>query len=457
MMCPRLVLRCALLGLASVACGLSSHEPEPAPDGHGTVGPEHLAITVSGHAELFPEAAHLLESQGLPLPRLEGLTLTIEEPLRVVVGHPGATLGQAPISSGGAFSVSGVRVRDIHQSLAAGLHHEGLVRSSTLVFDTVFTGAPPRTDILGARAWALPSSFHEALTGSVGEPTLLALTEGRARTLLEAGFILGRVVDGAGQPVAGARVAPDHQALAERVLYPAPDRQGATRDATSASGLFLYVHSGRDAESLQLSLPDTPDAPPRHASIAPGLGLVLTLYPGTLAPYPPRAREGHRITQPRHTSGSIATAAPPTARAQSSHPSGLTPSRAAAPGTCTSSADTPSVNPTTHRDTLVLNRLSHPAKKALATTSDTSATALACATSPPAPRLRSYPHTTSPVINPPAATISPQSPGVKKRACLNLGCRSSLSERALAWNTSSAVGWRMSSSQTMWMGRYSSG
>ncbi len=282
---PRFLLYFALLGLIPLSCG-PALEPEPGLDqgDSGDVDFEHLAISVSGHAALFPEAIPLLQSQGQPLPSLDGLPLTLEEPLRVVVNDPDAVLGQASLSSDGAFSVSDIPVRHIHQSLAAGLAHPGFVRSSTLLFDTSFTGSRPRTHILDARAWALPSSFHLALTRSLGDATLRALTDGRARTLLAAGFILGRVVDASGQPVAGARVAPEPEELAGRVFYPAPDFQSASQDATGPSGLFVYVHSGEGAESFRLSLPDAPAYFPRHASVSPGLGLVLTFFPGSLPP-----------------------------------------------------------------------------------------------------------------------------------------------------------------------------
>jgi hypothetical protein len=280
---PRLLLCCVLLALSPLSCG-PSREPEPGSEQGHSNDFAPLTITVSGQAALFPEAALLLQSQGLPLPSLDGLLLTLEEPLRVVVDDPDAVLGHATLSAEGAFSAPGIPVRDIHQSLAAGLAHPGFVRCSTLLFDTALTGSRPRTDLLDTRAWALPSSFHDALTRALGDATLRALTDGRARTLLEAGFLLGRVVDASGQPVAGARVAPEPAELAGRVYYPAPDFHSASQAGTSPSGLFVYVHSGAGAESFRLSLPDAPLYLPRHASVAPGMGLVLTLFPGSLPP-----------------------------------------------------------------------------------------------------------------------------------------------------------------------------
>jgi hypothetical protein len=60
--------------------------------------------------------------------------------------------------------------------------------------------------------------------------------------------------------------------------------QSASQDATSANGLFIYVHSGAAAETFSLSLQGSRDYLPRNAGATPGLGLVLTLYPGSIAP-----------------------------------------------------------------------------------------------------------------------------------------------------------------------------
>jgi hypothetical protein len=245
---------------------------------------DHLTITVTGQAELFPEAARLLEAQGQSVPSLDGLPLIVEEPLRVGVSDADSVLGRGDIGAAGAFSVADVPVRDIHMSLAASFAHEGFVPSSTVVFDTVFTRTRPRTDIIGARVWALPTSFHDALTRAVGEPWIRAHTNDRARTLREAGFILGRVVDASGAPVAGARVALDRGDLAHRVYYPAPDFLRSTQDGTSASGLFIYVHSGAEAETFSLAIQGSKDYQARNAGAASGKALVLTLYPGSYAP-----------------------------------------------------------------------------------------------------------------------------------------------------------------------------
>jgi hypothetical protein len=249
-----------------------------------TVDLDHLLITVHGRAELLPEAAQLMAQRGQPPPSLAGLPLIIEEPLRVAVNDPSATFSAGALAEDGAFSVDGVSVKDIHLSLAASIEHEGLARSSTIVYDTALTGSRPRTDVIGTRVWALPRAFHDALTRAVGQDTLLAHTDGRARTLQEAGFLLGRVVDASGQPVAGARVRLDRGELADRLYYLSEDLAHVSQEGTSANGLFLYVHTGADVETFRASLHGTEQYLWRNLGAMPGRGLVLTLFPGTRPP-----------------------------------------------------------------------------------------------------------------------------------------------------------------------------
>jgi hypothetical protein len=283
---PCLLACCTLMGLGLAACGFGDSMPDPGSSTEEVqnVDLEGLRITVRGQAALLPEAARLLEAQGQALPTLGGLALSIEEPLRVSVSDPAATFGTGNLSEDGGFSVDEVPVRDIHLSLAARVEHEGLVPSSTLIFDTAFTGTRPRTDVTGARVWALPLAFHETLTRAVGEQALQAHTNGQARTLREAGFLLGRVVDGRGQPVAGARVRLDRGELADRIYYPSEDLSQMGQAGTSANGLFVYVHSGTEVETFRLSLHGTEAYLWRNTGATPGRGLVLTVFPGTSAP-----------------------------------------------------------------------------------------------------------------------------------------------------------------------------
>jgi len=276
---------CAFLGLSLAACGFGSMpDPGTHTEDAQIVDLDNLLITVTGRAELLPEASRLLTEQGSPPPSLAGLPLVIEEPLRVGVKDPSAAFAAGTLDENGGFFISDVPVKDIHLSLAAGLDHEGFARTSTIVFDTAFTGSRPRTDVINARVWALPMALHDALTRAVGPEALRVHSDGRAQSLLEAGFVLGRVVDAAGQPVAGARVQLDRPELADRLYYPSEDLTQASQGSTSASGLFLYVHSGADTETFRVNLHGKEGYAWRNAGAMVGHGMVFTLFPGTSAP-----------------------------------------------------------------------------------------------------------------------------------------------------------------------------
>ena len=90
--------------------------------------------------------------------------------------------------------------------------------------------------------------------------------------------------DADGHPVDGARVVPDRSELAGRVYYPTPDLTGAGQEGTGADGLFLYVHTGADAEAFRLSVEGAEGYLPRNVGASPGWGLVLTVYPGRFPP-----------------------------------------------------------------------------------------------------------------------------------------------------------------------------
>ena len=282
---PSLVLWCAVLGSVATGCGPGPEtDPNAGRGGNTLQEGTPFAITVSGRAEVFPEAARLLEARKQALPPLDGVPVKLEEPLRLGVSDAHAVLAEGEVAAGGGFSVPDVPTQELHLSLAASLEPADCVRSATIVYDTAFTRTRPTLDIVDARAWALPNVFHDALTRSIGEAFIRAHTQDRARTLRGAGFVLGRVVDAQGAPLAGARVLIDRGELGERVYYPTADFQGATRDATHASGLFLYVHSGADTETFALGVQGRRDYVLRNVSASTGQGLVVTLYPGSVAP-----------------------------------------------------------------------------------------------------------------------------------------------------------------------------
>ena len=278
----------ALLGLVPTACGPGSNPPDPgvSTESAPAVDVSQLAISVSGRAEVLPEAARFLAAQGQPVPSLQGRAISVEEPLRLLLRDASARFGTSPLAEDGAFRVDDVHVRDVHLGLGAGFELEGFARTTTVLFDTALPNTRPRTDVINARAWAVPLAFHDALGQAVGEERLRTLSQGRAGTLLEAGFVLGRVVDAQGQPVPGARVTVNHEDLAGRVFYPSDDFASASQgpEGTGASGLFLFVGSGGEAETFRLGVDGLEDYKARNAGTAPGVGLVLTLYPGNLQP-----------------------------------------------------------------------------------------------------------------------------------------------------------------------------
>nr|WP_274622494.1 carboxypeptidase regulatory-like domain-containing protein [Myxococcus fulvus] len=286
---PFLLTSCVLLGLASSACGSGGPAPDPGfqTEDAESVDLDNLRIRVSGRARVLPEAERWLAAQGQPTPTLDGVPIAIQEPLRVAVNDDNPTFGTGTVEADGAFAVEDVPVREVHQGLATSLEGAGLVRTLTPVYDSVFTGARPRTDVIEASVWALPEQFHDALGTAFGEPLLRGLTSDRARTLRDAGFVLGRVVDASGQPRAGVRVVPDRSELAERIFYPSADFNGVDQVGTSSDGLFIYVHTGLDAETFRLGVEGDDTYVARNASVAPGWGFVLTVYPGIYAPAAP--------------------------------------------------------------------------------------------------------------------------------------------------------------------------
>ncbi|WP_434385881.1 carboxypeptidase regulatory-like domain-containing protein [Melittangium boletus] len=274
---PNVFFCCLLLGLAPAACGPGL---EPESDGSGTaIDPDNPTITVSGRAEVFPEATRLLATQGQVAPALDGFGLTLEEPLGVGVNDAHAVLGQGRVEAGGGFTVPDVAVKGIHLSLAARVEHEGFVPSSTILFDTVFTRTRPTLDLVDTRVWALPNAFHDALTRAVGEQAIRAQTGGAAGTLKDAGFLLGRVVDAKGAPRAGVRVVGENNDVTAHIYYPSADFRGANQKLTSETGLFVYVHSGGAPDVFGLAVKGEKAYLTRNVGASQGSALIVTFHP----------------------------------------------------------------------------------------------------------------------------------------------------------------------------------
>ncbi|MFP2913535.1 carboxypeptidase regulatory-like domain-containing protein, partial [Pyxidicoccus sp. 3LFB2] len=160
---PLLIATCVLLGLTS-GCGSDGAAPDPGvrTEDAEAVDLDNLKIRVSGRAEVLPEARRLLESRGQPVPSLEGVPVSIEEPLRLSVNDANASFGASTLTADGAFSVDEVAVREMHQSLAAGLAAPGLVRTASVHLRHGLHRRPAAPRTWWTRgAWALPDAFHD--------------------------------------------------------------------------------------------------------------------------------------------------------------------------------------------------------------------------------------------------------------------------------------------------------
>ncbi|MGA9523641.1 MAG: carboxypeptidase regulatory-like domain-containing protein [Myxococcaceae bacterium] len=245
-------------------------------------------IRVSGTAAVYPNAAEWMTQAGMPVPSLKGLTLRIEEPLKVALGDDTGVFGSTTLDDTGAFSMEGVDTGKVNLGIAVGIRDEAnagtVIHAATTVWDVQMHEAKPELDIRGATGWALPKAFHDALTLAVSPVTIAQLSGGTTSTLSGAGFILGKVVDAQGSPVAGARIVTGSADVDARFFYPSEDFSSVTQAGTSASGLFVYVHDGGTTRPFTLSVDGKPDYKKRNGGVAAGTALIMTVYPGTVAP-----------------------------------------------------------------------------------------------------------------------------------------------------------------------------
>lgn len=261
------------------------------PDGND-IPPEDLRITVSGTAHIHPVAASWLQSQGRPVPSLEGLTLRIEEPLKVATNDPLGIFGTVTLSDAGTFSVSNVRVELVNLGIAAGIKDDAadggtprVIRAASAIYDVALEGRKPDRDISGAKAYAVPTEFHDQLTRAVTEQRIRSITAGNEQTtLIGAGFMLGRIVDDKGNPVSGAKVLANNSAAQDRIFYPTADFSSVTQNATAEHGLFLYVHNAGSVLTFKFSIDGRPEYLQRNAGAAKDACLVTTVYPGKTPP-----------------------------------------------------------------------------------------------------------------------------------------------------------------------------
>ncbi|MFZ5470106.1 MAG: carboxypeptidase regulatory-like domain-containing protein [Myxococcota bacterium] len=292
------------LGLLCLGCPNGSTGSDGG-ESDGDIEPTDIEIDVSGTARVHPAAVDFLNTNGRAVPSIEGLTLRVEEPLKVALHDPLGEFGTVILDGGGAFRVNAVPVQLVNLGIAAGIRDETdagvcgadagvpdggcktvyrVVRSATVLYDVALEQKKPETDITGAVAFAIPTDFHEQLTAAVTPATILQITGANQKsTLLEAGFMLGRIVDAQGNPVANAKVAPSPAALASQFFYPTSDLSG-TQGSTSANGLFVFVHTGGDVNTFRFTIEGKSEYRQRNAGAAKDACLVVTVYPGTTPP-----------------------------------------------------------------------------------------------------------------------------------------------------------------------------
>ncbi len=273
---------------------------------------EFPLITVAGQVFVHPEAARYLADAGYPALSLGGLTVRVEEPLKVALDEkdPSAVFGTRPLDDGGTFSVPDVRSELVTLGIAAGVRDDQdagvrscpecgpladggspfvpdtrVIRSATVLYDVTFWGgAKPDQDVRGTKAYALPSQFHAKLTAAVTPERILQRTGRSQSTLVGAGFVLGRLVDTAGNPVAGLKVAAD-TLVTDHIYYPSEDLSTVTNTGTSANGLFIYLYDGDERPSqFQYTVKDHPEYKARKAGAVRSAGLVVTVFPGDTEP-----------------------------------------------------------------------------------------------------------------------------------------------------------------------------
>src|SRR5579871_1069917 len=206
------------VGLWLCALGFATGCPGPksAADGGTDAGGGPAIITVSGRAFIHPQAVAWANDAGIPVPSLAGLTLAVDEPLKVALGDPSGHFGQVTLDGDGGFSVPNVDTGVIALGLAAtftdeetGVCADGglggpdagcaapkVVHGASGIYDMALeNGQPPTMDLTGTKAYALPTPFHDQLSAAVGVNRITSITSGVATNLISAGFIFGEVVD----------------------------------------------------------------------------------------------------------------------------------------------------------------------------------------------------------------------------------------------------------------------
>lgn len=252
----------------------------------GAGGSDEVLFDVSGTAAIYPEGIGLLVDAGVST-SVAGLTLRVEEPLKVALNDPLGVFSTATLDATGSFSASMISSELVNLGVAAGVVDDAgtrAVRSATVVWDVAFEQKKPDKNLTGAKAWVLPKPLHDKLTAAITEATILGFTSNQKRTLVEAGCVLGRVVDATGAPVSGVTLTSMTASLNPKFVYPNAALTG-TGTMTSSNGLFVFVHDGSDnVAQFSFDVVGAMNYRRRSAGAAKNACLVMTVYPGATAP-----------------------------------------------------------------------------------------------------------------------------------------------------------------------------
>jgi hypothetical protein len=284
----------ALTTLALLSACSSTGGNDAGGSGGGS-GSDEVIFTASGTASVHPLAAAFLADAGLANPGVTGLELRVEEPFKVAADDPLGLFGSQTLDAAGAFSVGDISSELVYLGVAAGIRDNSadggssarIVRSATVLYDVALEGQKPRGDITNGKAFAIPTAFHDQLNAAVGTAAIQTVTGkaqgGNQGTLQAAGWVLGRVVDSSGAPVAGVTLAPSPLSYSDQFFYPTEDFSG-TGASTSANGTFVFVHIGGAVATFRVSIAGRSEYKQRNLGAAKDAALVLTYYPGTTPP-----------------------------------------------------------------------------------------------------------------------------------------------------------------------------
>lgn len=250
-------------------------------------GSDEVFFKVSGVVKVHPIAVAFLADAGVDA-GIVGLTVRVEEPLKVALSDPAGVFSSQTLDAAGTFEKSGISSLDVSLGVAAGVFDPSdagtrVVRSATILFDVALQDSKPTKDITGT-GYAVPVAFHDKLTALITDAKIRMITGAQNKgTLFEAGFILGRVVDATGKPVAGAKISPTPAALVSGFFYPTADL-ASLGTTTSSNGLFIYVHNGGDVNTFRFNVDQQPDYKQRNAGARKEACVVIDVYPGLVAP-----------------------------------------------------------------------------------------------------------------------------------------------------------------------------